>query len=335
MNSESTSAEQKAYEDATWSPENQWVPALERVSFTPSFNPDEEPTETREPLSLRAVNTLEGKVWISAGDQRRDLWWGSFGDSPQSGKYFKVAAPVQAIIVDGEEAWASVYDKGLERLELSESIAESDEEMGQPAQANARFNTPGRAIAACAARSFIVVADGYAGLSLFAKREDAGLGTLNPSRRLITPPQALSTAGRTSHLDLIEDKVISAEYGLGVSISQVSAEGGLQRQMTVDLGGAVRWVHWVDPYTAIAWVDGRGALALDLLADEDGLSVINLQSIGGEGFHPNIADVWTASGSRYALLTPEGDLYHGVLSCASEDSPENPSEDSSEDSSEK
>ena len=256
----------KAYEEATWQPENQWSPQLERVTLTPSLDPEEAPVEQREPLLPKAIRLQQGKLWIHAGEQARDLWWGQFGQAENSGTYFRLASPAYALTVDDEEAWVSIFDKGLERLSLSTELTMStDDEADSSQVANARFNTPGRALNTRVGRSFVVVADGYAGLSLFTKRGADSLGTSNPARRLVTPPQELSTEGRTVHLDLIEDRVISAEFGIGVGITRINAEGGLQRELTMELGGQVRWVKWIDPYTALVWVDGRGILALDLL----------------------------------------------------------------------
>lgn len=308
--SEASSSDILAYEEANWIPENQWDPDFVKISFNASVDPSEPPTETREPITPKAITLQNGNLWVYAGEQIRDLWWGRFGQEVSAGTYFTLASPAQSIFVDGEEAWVSIFDKGLERLSLVEGDDDDDYQ-----EANARFNTPGRALNVKAGRSFVVVADGYAGLSLFSKRGAERLGTSNPARRLVTPPQELSTEGRTVHLDLIEDRVITAEYGLGVSVIRINAEGGLQREVSMELGGRARWVNWVDPYTALVWVDGRGVLALDLLTADQKPQVIAEIATSQEN-DPTSALVWSAHEKRFALLTPEGTLYQGALSCA-------------------
>ena len=302
----------KAYEDASWMADTSWTPNLQRITYTASLDPDEPLIETREPLDLRAVTLQEDKLWIHAGTELRDLWWGDIGQSPSNGRYFRLAAPAQAITVDQDEAWVSVYDKGLERLSLLDEPEESDIFSPEP---NARFNTPGRALFSKAGRSFVVVADGYAGLSLFSKRAQSGLDQSNVARRLVTPPQELSSQGRTQHLDLIEDRIISAEFGTGIRITQVSAEGSLSKQIQFELGAAVRWVKWVDPYTALVWVDGRGVIALDFLKLDPLPEIIAELNTSQENEPVSKAMVWSGHGRRFALVNDEGTLYHGKLSC--------------------
>ena len=306
---------QRAYEEATWMPESKWAPQLEQVSLISSLNPDEEPEEKRELLALRGVTATADKIWLHAGKELRDLWWGKMGQSVSEGQYFRLAAPAQSLVVDGDEAWVSVFDKGIERLELSLEQREASNDELLSNEANARFNTPGRALNVRAGRSVVVVADGYAGISLFSKRGVGGLDQENVNRRLVTPPQELATQGRTVHLDLTEDRLISAELGLGVSVVRMNAAGGLEREYTQELGGSVRWVHWIDPYTAIVWVEGRGLLALDLLREAGGMTIMEERTLDSAGAQEVSAALWSASGQRYALLTPEGSLYHGTLSC--------------------
>ena len=302
----------KAYEDANWIPDASWTPNLQRISYTASLDPEEPLIENREPLDLRAVTLQEDKVWIHAGMELRDLWWGEIGQTPSNGRYFRLAAPAQAITVDQDEAWVSVYDKGLERLSLLDESEESD---GLSPEPNARFNTPGRALFSKAGRSFVVVADGYAGLSLFSKRAQSGLDQSNVARRLVTPPQELSSQGRTQHLDLIEDRIISAEFGSGVRVTRVSAEGSLSKEVQFELGAAVRWVKWIDPYTALVWVDGRGVISLDFLKLDPLPEIIAELNTNQEEEQASKAMVWSAHGRRFALVNDEGTLYHGKLSC--------------------
>ena len=321
---DSTQAQVKEYEEATWQKKNPWTPNLTKVINTVSLDPDEPNTTNEVALDLRALSLQNGRVWLHAGEQVKDLWWGNYGQTSAQGKFFGLASPIQDLIVDEDEVWVSIFDKGLERLALTVTPTEDDDEDASQ-QANARFNTPGRALSAQAGRSFVVVADGYAGLSLFNKRAGSSLETLNPARRLVTPPQELSSAGRTVHLDLVEDRIITAEYGLGFSLVRVNTEGGLQHELTMALDGIVRWVKWVDPYTALVWVDGRGIVALDLLT-KDQIPVIiaeetlpNMETETTTSETEVEAAIWTASGSRFALLTPQGSLYHGGLSCAARD----------------
>ena len=307
--------ELRAYATATWMPENQWQPELQKI--TRSFSIEENSlTETTETLTPKALTLHNQKVWIHAGDQLRDLWLGRFGQNANQGQFFQLASPIQSVVVDGEEAWVSIFDKGLERLSLTDELPETEEDEDLSQVANARFNTPGRALYAKAGRSFVVVADGYAGLSLFNKRASSSLENQNPARRLVTPPQELSTEGRTVHLDLIEDKIISAELGLGITVSRVNTVGGLQKIFTQDLGGIARWVQWIDPYTALVWVDHRGVIVLDLLSDnEQGVTLVEETIRDREQAEELKALVWTGSGQRFAFLTPEGRLYHGNISC--------------------
>lgn len=302
----------KAYESANWKAESSWSPNLERIIKMASLDPDEPLIETREPLEIRALTLHEDKLWIHAGSELKDLWWGKVGQNPSQGRYFRLAAPAQALVVDQDEAWVSVFDKGIERLSLIDQLESPDSLNPEP---NARFNTPGRALFSRAGRSFVVVADAYAGLSLFLKRAQSSLDQSNAARRLVTPPQELSSQGRTTHLDLIADRVISAEFGAGLRITQINTEGGLSRQAQFELGAPVRWVKWVDPYTALAWVDGRGVLALDLLNLDplpNTIAEINTREIAGE---LSQALAWSAHDRRFALVTGEGTLYQGKLSC--------------------
>ena len=304
-------------DDEQWNESGDWSPELVRITVRPPLVVGADPEESREPLSLRGVTLTEGGVWLHAGDQLRDVWHGTWNQPTAQGTYHRLAAPIQAITQDEDEVWASIFDKGLERLDLSPQVmTNSDmEDTTASFEANARFNTPGRALNARAGRSFVVVADGYAGLSLFNKRGDTGLTTDNPSRRLVTPPQELSTEGRVVHLDLFEDRVISAELGVGVGFSRITPEGGLTREFTSALGGEVRWVNWVDAYTAIVWVEGRGVIALDLLAAEEAPSIlaeISLQEIANGDTN---AAIWSAHQNRFALLDLDGTLFEGMLDC--------------------
>ncbi len=299
----------KAYETADWIPKSSWTPSLQRTSYMASLDPEDPVIETKQDLELRAVTLQDEKLWIHAGPNLKDLWWGEFGQSESNGRYFRLAAPVQAVTSDEDEAWVSVYDKGLERLSLVEE-AEVDP-LNQ--ESNARFNTPGRALFSQAGRSFVIVADGYAGLSLFLKRAQSTLDQASAARRLVTPPQELSSQSRSAHLDLIEDRVISAEYGSGIRVTRISSEGSLVSEIEFELGGTVRWVKWIDPYTALAWVDGRGVLALDLLTSDLLPKVI--AELNTDAADYNEALVWSAHGRRFALLTNEGSLYQGRLSC--------------------
>jgi hypothetical protein len=304
-------------EDGQWNESGDWSPSLVRITIRPPLIVGADPEESREPLTLRGVTLTEGGLWLHAGEALRDVWYGSWNQSTSQGTYHRLAAPLQAIIQDEEEAWASIFDKGLERLDLSPPMM-SDDDMDEVVsfEANARFNTPGRALSAQAGRSFVVVADGYAGLSLFNKRGDTGLSSDNPARRLITPPQELSTEGRVVYIDLFEDRVMSAELGVGVGFSRITPEGGLKREFTVSLGGEVRWVSWVDAYTAIVWVEGRGVVALDLLSAEEAPSIlaeVRLKEIANDEIS---AVIWSADQDRFALLNSNGTLFQGALNCA-------------------
>lgn len=301
-----------------WSLDESWSPELIRVTTRLAIGDEMGPQETREPLAMRAVTLGEDGLWIHAGDSLRDVWHGSWDQDPTQGLYYRLAAPLQSIAIDGDEAWASVFDKGLERLDLNpeSDVSVDDEEETASFESNARFNTPGRALMARAGRSFVVVADGYAGLSLFNKRASSGLEEMTPARRLVTPPQELSTEGRVVHLDLVEDRVISAELGLGVGFSRINPEGGLARERTIALGGPARWVSWVDPYTALIWVEGRGLVALDTLDLKGGAELLAELPLG-EGVIPASADAsdWASSGADFALITPAGKLFTGALRC--------------------
>ena len=284
-----------------------WSPELIKIKVKPSLEVDGEPEEERVKLELRGVQLSDGEIFLGAGSQLQDLWRGDWNMASDQGQLYKLAAPVYHILKDQEEIWVSVFDKGLERLPLEMTEVEDDDTRSIE---TARFNTPGRALVARAGRSFVVVADGYAGLSLFEKRVGDALGTLQPARRLVTPPQELATQGRTQHIDLIEDRVISAELGAGVAFTRITPEGGLLRELVIELGGVVRWVSWIDPYTAMVWVEGRGLIALDLLT-EDGLP-IELANTWTEGL---TAEQWVASEGRFALLNQTGKLFEGALTC--------------------
>ena len=299
-----------------WDESGDWSPELVRVTVRPPLVVGDDPEEQREPLALRGVTLTEGGVWLHAGEQFRDLWYGSWNQSPAQGAYHRLAAPLQAVIQDEDEAWASIFDKGLERIDLSPPVMTGDEDEIASFEANARFNTPGRALSARAGRSFVVVADGYAGLSLFNKRGDAGLASDNPARRLITPPQELSTEGRVVHIDLFEDRVISAELGVGVGFSRITPEGGLTREFTISLGGEARWVSWVDAYTAVVWVEDRGVVALDLLTSEETPLILAEMSLPEVADAPISAEIWSADRGRFALLNSAGALFRGSLNCS-------------------
>ena len=139
---------------------------------------------------------------------------------------------------------------------------------------------------------------------------------VTPARRLITPPQELSTEGRVVHLDLIEDRVLSAELGMGVGVSRITPAGGLERELTFALGGDVRWVSWIDPYTPLIWVEGRGIVILDLLITQDELPVViaelSLEALGDPTLS---AEVWSSDADRFALLTERGAIFEGSVTC--------------------
>ena len=120
-----------------------------------------------------------------------------------------------------------------------------------------------------------------------------------------------------AHLDLIEDRVISAELGVGVSVNQITPEGGLSPIASVDLGGVARWVTWVDPYTALAWVDSRGLLLLDLLTSDQSPRVERVLDIAAELDRERFKVArWSAYRGEIALLSEEGDLAVAELQCA-------------------
>lgn len=291
---------------------DEWKPVLERITLRPAIGMDQAPTEQREPLSINGVSIAGGKVVLTAGETHRDLWIGAWGSDPDRGRYDRLAAPAQHILLDEDELWVSVFDKGLERLDLAEVSRASDET--EAFEANARFNTPGRALSARAGRSFVVVADGYAGISLFSKRAIDALDTSGAARRLMTPPQELPTQGRAVHLDLIEDLLISAELGVGLSIVRITPEEGLTTEVKLEMGGEVRWVNWVDPFTALVWVEGRGVIVLDRLT-EAGLP----QELAQVEYRDISAALWSATGGRFAFLTSEGRLHEGALKCSGGD----------------
>ena len=180
-----------------------------------------------------------------------------------------LSASAQSLVVDDDLLWVGVFQKGLELIDLSTL----DEDDSHP-----RFNTPGRALAARAGRSYIVVADGFAGLSIFLKRADSGLETISPARKLVTPPQEVPTSGRVVDLDLLEGRVVSAEWGAGIGLSVIDPELGVQRQWVTAIDGEVSGVRWIDPYTALAWIRGKGVMSLDLL-DPRGPQLLELLSL--------------------------------------------------------
>jgi hypothetical protein len=178
------------------------------------------------------------------------------GGEAATGISTALSAPAQSVVVDDDLLWVGVFQKGVELIDLSS--LDTDE-------THPRFNTPGRALATRAGRSYIVVADGFAGLSIFLKRADSGLEIISPARKLVTPPQEVPTSGRVVDLDLLEGRVVSAEWGAGIGLSVIDPELGVQRQWVTAIDGEVSGVRFVDPYTALAWIKGKGVMSLDLL----------------------------------------------------------------------
>ena len=96
-------------EKGQWSEADQWSPELVRITIRPPLVLGDDPEEQREPLTLRGVTLTEGGVWLHAGDQLRDLWFGSWKQSTNQGTYHRLAAPLQSITQDEEEKYVSNF----------------------------------------------------------------------------------------------------------------------------------------------------------------------------------------------------------------------------------
>lgn len=210
--------------------------------------------------------TTEGE----GGDELRVAPWRE--GRPSEGRVVTLSGRARALTYDDEAIWAATGERGVERVSASALTGEAPP---------ARFDTAGRAQVARATRSLVAVADGLAGLSLLTKRAPLTEGEDLGARALVTPPAEVPTRGRVVDLDEREGVVLTAEWGAGLGLLQVDPTLGARRVWTESLGGEVAGVRLVDPYTALAWVRGRGVLVLELRG-EGGAVLLDESPVGGD-----------------------------------------------------
>jgi hypothetical protein len=239
------------------------------------------------------------------GPERRALRVRSFG-TEQDGLEVRLSAPATRCVVREEGVWASVSDKGVELI---------NPELVREGEPSPRFDTPGRALDLSLGLSFVAVADGFAGVSLLMRRGLSGDDPRELSRALITPPLERETSGRVVAIDSAEGRVLSAEWGAGLRLSEVTPEEGLKELWRAHLGGEVAGVSLIDPYTALAWVKGRGVLALDLSVPSGPQELATLTlSEEGEG-EDLVWSAWRAHKGWLAGFTESGALQVGRYVC--------------------
>jgi len=239
------------------------------------------------------VVTVEG----AGGDALRVAPWRE--GRPSAGRAVALSGRARAVTHDEEALWVSTGERGVERV--SARALEGEE-------APARFDTAGRASAARVTRSLVAVADGLAGLSLLSRRAALTEGEDLGARALVTPPAEVPTRGRVVDVDAREGVLLTAEWGAGVGLLQVDPALGARRAWTASLGGEVAGVSLVDPHTALAWVRGRGVLALDLRGAE-GPVVLDELPAGASWVS------WAAAAGAAVGVTPLGALEAIQLSC--------------------
>ena len=269
---------------------------------------------TWRPLESQALNSPardlcvdeEGVLATLEGPERRALRVRSLG-TERGGLEVRLSAPATRCVVREEGVWVSVSDKGVELI---------NPELVREAEPSPRFDTPGRALDFSLGLSFVAVADGFAGVSLLMRRGLSGDDPRELSRALITPPLERETSGRVVAIDSAEGRVLSAEWGAGLRLSEVTPEEGLKELWRAHLGGEVAGVSLIDPYTALAWVKGRGILALDLsaLSGPKELAILTLNE-GEEGEEELVWSAWRVHTGWLAGLTESGALQVGRYVC--------------------
>jgi hypothetical protein len=178
-------------------------------------------------------------------------------------KSYQLANQVAHVWVDLDGLWwASIGAKGIE-LVNPENI--ENRESNDPIEANPRFETAGRALKSKSSNAYLLVADQFAGLSAFLKRSRGGLESGVGARSLQTPPQEVSTQGQLIDLDINGSRVITAEYGAGVGVLELSAQGGLIKNHQLSFDTLIKAVVLIDPFTAVVQSSDQKLLLIDLL----------------------------------------------------------------------
>lgn len=182
-------------------------------------------------------------------------------------KSYQLANQVENFWVDMDGLWwASIGSKGIELVNPENY---ENRESNDPIEANPRFETAGRAMKVKSSKSYLLVADQFAGLSAFLKRTRAGLESGVGARSLQTPPQEISTQGQLIDLDISGSRVITAEYGAGVGVLELSAQGGLLKNQQLSFDTLIKGVALIDPFTAVVQSSDEKLFLIDLLTIEN------------------------------------------------------------------
>jgi hypothetical protein len=196
---------------------------------------------------------VQGEIYFGIeGEDQRSVR--IFTDELVGGKRIDLSDRAQAVVLEEGNLWVSTFQKGVTLL---------DANLIEDGVSLPRFNTAGRALDLAVGRSYVVVADGYAGLSVFLRRPFTNKA--EASRALQTPAQELSTQGQVISVDLKEGYILTAEWGAGVGLYQIDPITGLRKIWVHGLEETVLATRFIDPYTALVWIQGKRVLMLDLL----------------------------------------------------------------------
>ncbi|MEE2644082.1 MAG: hypothetical protein VYD19_04030 [Myxococcota bacterium] len=205
------------------------------------------------PQETSLLATREGGlVAISAEAQTLTL----LDRQGRSGERVELPGPATGFLDGGGLWWVSVYDKGVQLIDASRG--------GAPVSLR-RYDTPGRASALAVSEGFLLVADGFAGLSSLQGSEEA-----TPNRagelpaRLLTPAIEQPSSGQIVDLSSAGDHVLTAEWGAGLGVFQVEALIGPRRLAALTLGAPLTRVQWIGGFYALAWAGSDELLWIDL-----------------------------------------------------------------------
>ncbi len=219
------------------------------------------------------VDLAESKKIIAGPDRSIFFLFGSqvvlVDIQSRLAKAYGLSDEVHDLLIDESGLWwASVGSKGIELINTSnntEDIAQNNDAR----EANPRFETAGIASKALSSKSYLIVADQFAGLSSFLRKTRGGLESAAGARTLQTPAQELSTYGQVMDIAIADQRVISAEYGAGLGVLELSAQGGLLKNHQLNFNAHVTHTALIDPFTAIVVTEGKRIFLVDLLQIEN------------------------------------------------------------------